>query len=213
MNNKTILCYGDSITWGYDPSTHNRMPPNKRWTGILKNGLDDDYLIIEEGLNGRTTVWDDPVKGTYKNGLNYLIPCLDSHKPIDLCILFLGTNDMKTRFSLSATEITRGITVLIDVIQKSKTGIDGAAPKILLLAPPYITHLINFKEEYRNSYPKSLKLPEYYAKVAQKYNCEFLDTSKIIVASKLDGVHPDIKEHQKLGYAILKKVKMIMERK
>ena len=136
MTKKTVLCYGDSITWGKNPADEKRMNANERWTGVLRNGLEDDYSVIEEGLPGRTTVWDDPVSGAYKNGLNYLIPCLDSHRPINLCILMLGTNDLKKRFSLSATEIARGITVLVEVIEKSETGPEGSAPKILLLTPP-----------------------------------------------------------------------------
>jgi len=211
MTKKTVLCYGDSITWGKNPADEKRMNANERWTGVLGNGLRNDYSVIEEGLPGRTTVWDDPVNGAYKNGLNYLIPCLDSHRPIDLCILMLGTNDLKKRFSLSATEIARGITVLVEVIKKSGTGPEGSAPKILLLAPPKITKSSKFSDEFRNSYNKSQKLPNYYAKIANDYNLEFLDTSKIIVASELDGVHPDVNEHLKLGNAVLKKVKEIME--
>jgi lysophospholipase L1-like esterase len=211
MTKKTVLCYGDSITWGKNPADEKRMSADERWTGVLGNGLGNDYSVIEEGLYGRTTVWDDPVSGAYKNGLNYLIPCLDSHRPIDLCILMLGTNDLKKRFSLSATEIARGITVLVEVIKKSGTGPEGSAPKILLLSPPKITKSSKFSDEFRNSYNKSQKLPNYYAKIANDYSLEFLDTSKIIVASELDGVHPDVGEHLKLGNAVLKKVKEIME--
>ena len=209
MTKKTVLCYGDSITWGKNPADEKRMSADERWTGVLGNGLGNDYSVIEEGLYGRTTVWDDPVSGAYKNGLNYLIPCLDSHKPIDLCILMLGTNDLKKRFSLSATEIARGITVLVEVIMKSETGPEDSAPKILLLAPPQITKTSKFSDEFRNSYNKSQKLPGYYARIANDYSLEFLDTSKIIVASELDGVHPDVGEHLKLGNAVLKKVKEI----
>lgn len=211
MTKKTVLCYGDSITWGYNPADQNRMKTDQRWPGVLKNGLDDDYMVIEEGLNGRTTVWDDPVNGGYKNGLKYLIPCLDSHKPIDLCIILLGTNDLKKRFSLSAMDISRGITQLVEVIKKSETGNGGVEPKILLLTPPYITKLSSFSEEFGDSYKKARELPGYYAQIARDYNCEFLDTSKIIVASDLDGVHPDTGEHLKLGRAVLKRVKEIME--
>jgi lysophospholipase L1-like esterase len=211
MTRKTVLCYGDSITWGYNPVDQNRMKADQRWPGVLKNGLDDDYIIIEEGLNGRTTVWDDPINGGYKNGLKYLIPCLDSHKPLDLCILLLGTNDLKKRFSLSAMEIARGITRLVEVIKTSETGNGGVEPKILLLTPPYITKLNSFSEEFGDSYNKARELPGYYAQIAHDYNCEFLDTSKIIMASDLDGVHPDTGEHLKLGMAVLKRVKEIME--
>lgn len=211
MTKKTVLCYGDSITWGYNPANQNRMKWNERWAGILANGLNEGYLVIEEGLKGRTTTWNDPIDGASKNGLNYLIPCLDSHKPIDLCILLLGLNDLKKRFSLPSIEIARGITVIIEVIKKSGTGIGGSAPKILLLTPPIINPVEGLSQEFRNSHNKSRKLPGYYAKIARDYGIEFLDISKIINVSELDGVHIDVDEQLKLGNLVIKKVKEIME--
>ena len=211
MTKKTVLCYGDSITWGYNPANQNRMSWDERWTGVLTKGLDDNYNVIEEGLKGRTTTWNDPVDGASKNGLNYLIPCLESHKPIDLCILLLGLNDLKKRFSLPSIEIARGITVIIEVIKKSGTGINGSAPKILLLTPPIINPVESLSQEFRNSHNKSRKLPGYYAKIARNYGLEFLDISKIITVSELDGVHIDVDEQFKLGNLVLKKVKQIME--
>lgn len=210
MTKKTILCYGDSITWGYNPDNYDRMTSNERWSGLLGNGLGDNYNIIEEGLNGRTTVWDDPLYQDCKNGLKYLIPCLNSHRPIDLCILLLGTNDMKKRFGLSAMEIAGGISVMIEVIKHSETGPHGLAPKILLMAPPYIKRLNNFPEEFADSYNISRQLPDHYAQIAKDNRCEFLDTSKIIEASEIDGVHPDVEEHHQLANAVIKKVKIIM---
>jgi len=211
MIKKTILCYGDSITWGYNPANQERMTANERWSGILGNGLGDGYNVIEEGLNGRTTVWNDPLNHGSKNGLKYLLPCLDSHRPIDLCILLLGTNDMKKRFSLSAIKITGGINLLLDTIKKSETGPNGSAPKILLLAPPYLNKTTSFSKEFGDSYNISLKLPSYYAQIAIDNNCEFLDTSKIIVASEIDGVHPDVNQQVKLGKIVLQIVKKIMK--
>lgn len=210
MTRKTILCYGDSITWGYNPAKTNRMTFEERWTGVLDNGLGNDYKVIEEGLNGRTTIRDDPFNNSYKNGLKYLIPCLDSHKPLDMCILLMGTNDLKKRFGLSAAEIANGIRILVDTIKNSASGPGGLAPKILLLVPPYIKKLNNYPYEFEDSYYKSQDLPDYYAQIARDYNCNFLDTSKIIVASQLDGVHPDVGEHQKLGNAVLEIIKIIM---
>jgi lysophospholipase L1-like esterase len=211
MTEKTVLCYGDSITWGYNPVNQDRMTANERWSGVLGKGLGYKYKVIEEGLNGRTTVWDDPLNHGFKNGLKYLIPCLDTHRPVDLCILLLGTNDMKKRFSLSAMEIARGIKVLIEVIKKSEAGPRGMAPKILLLAPPYISKFNGFSEEFENAYHISRNLPDLYAQIASDYGCEFIDTSKIIVASELDGVHPDVNEHIKLGNVVVEVVKEIME--
>ncbi len=91
---KTILCYGDSNTWGYIPATAGRYPPDVRWPGVMRKLLGEKYNVIEEGLNGRTTVWEDPYKPG-RNGLELLIPILDSHNPIDLVVVMLGTNDLK----------------------------------------------------------------------------------------------------------------------
>jgi len=206
ITNKRVLCYGDSITWGYNPADGLKMNDNQRWTGVLKNGLGDGYTIIEEGLNGRTTVWDDPLNGTYKNGLNYLIPCLASQRPLDLVVLLLGTNDLKKRFSMPVTEISRGINVLVEVILKSESGRDSSAPEVLLLSPPFVHEHTGFSDEFRNSYNKSRKLPGYIKKIADKHGCNYLDTSNMVMASELDGVHPDVVEHQKLGEMVLKKV-------
>jgi len=211
---KTILCFGDSLTWGYDPVTGERISRNKRWPGVLRNDLGDDYFVIEEGLNGRTTVWDDPLHGGYKNGMKYLIPCLASQRPINLIILFLGTNDLKMRFSLTASEITHGIRVLTDIILKSESGPQERPPKVLLIAPPIVKNIPSssrFSEEFEDGYSKSLQLGKYYKEVAEEYGCYFLDASKVVEASDIDGIHLEVDEHIKLGHAISKKVKIIME--
>jgi lysophospholipase L1-like esterase len=208
---KTILCYGDSLTWGYDPATGQRIEIDKRWPCVLRNDLGNNYFIIEEGLNGRTTVWDDPLLGGCKNGMKYLIPCLASHRPVDIVILFLGTNDLKTRFSLSAAEIARGIRVLVDLIINSKAGPNENPPQILLIAPPLITELSNFAEEFESGKAKSLLLGRYYRQVAEEYNIAFLDSSKIVTANDLDGIHLDMDEHVKLGHVIADEIKKIME--
>ncbi len=109
---KKILCYGDSNTWGHIPVTGGRYGDDVRWTGVLQAALGEGYRVIEEGLNGRTTVHDDPIEGVYKNGKHYLIPCLESHRPLDLVIMMLGTNDLKMRFSLPPSDIARGVEAL-----------------------------------------------------------------------------------------------------
>ncbi len=90
---KTIVCFGDSNTWGFAPISKARYDRDTRWPGVLRNALGGGYLVIEEGQNGRTTVWDDPIEAN-KNGATYLLPCLESHKPLDLLIIKLGTNDL-----------------------------------------------------------------------------------------------------------------------
>ena len=206
---KTVVCFGDSNTWGYCADTQARYGRNERWAGVLRNMLGDEYLVIEEGLNGRTTVWDDPIEG-YKNGKEYLIPCLETHKPLDLIIIMLGTNDLKKRFSLSAFDIANGAGVLVKIAQKSETGPDGNPPKVLLLAPPPITQLTNFAAMLEGAGPKSKLFSQEYTQVAQENDCEFLDTAGIIVSSDVDGVHFDVDEHRKLGEAVAVKVREII---
>jgi lysophospholipase L1-like esterase len=203
---KTILCYGDSNTWGYSPIDGGRYPRDVRWPGVLRTELGEGYLVIEEGLNGRTTVWDDPIEG-YKNGREYLIPCLETHKPLDLVVILLGTNDLKMRFSVSAFDIASGAGVLVDVVQKSATGPDSSAPEVLLLAPPPIARLTDFAEMFEGARPKAERFAAHYRRVAAEKGCAFLDTGKVIVSSNLDGIHFEPGEHQKLGEAVAALVK------
>ena len=202
---KTILCYGDSNTWGYEPATKERYSRAERWTGILQRELGAEYYVVEEGLNGRTTVWDDPIEG-YKNGKEQLIPCLTSHKPIDLVTIMLGTNDLKQRFSLSAYDIAEGAGVLVNIVQKSDCGPQEGAPKVLLMAPPPVAKLTEYAEMFEGAEVKSRRFSEHYQRVAQEYGCDFLDTAQVIVSSDLDGIHFEISEHQKLGRAVAARV-------
>lgn len=206
---KTILCYGDSNTWGYNPSTGERYGMSERWTGVLARELGPAFHVFEEGLNGRTTVWDDPIEG-YKNGREYLIPCLETHSPIDLVVLMLGTNDLKKRFSVSAYDIAQSAAVLIETIDKSATGPARGAPQVLLLAPPVVGKLTEFAEMFEDAQAKSAKFGPYYRQIAELHRCGFLDAAQVIVSSDLDGIHLEAGEHEKLGKAVAVKVKEIL---
>lgn len=207
---KRILCYGDSNTWGYDPVTQDRFDDGTRWPRVLGQTLGRGYEVIEEGLGGRTTVWDDPIEG-YKNGREYLIPCLESHRPLDLVILLLGTNDLKKRFSLSAYDIAQGAGVLVRVVQGSQSGREGLGPRVLLLAPPPIAALAEYAEMFaEDAGRKSQKFSAHYERVAREMGCSYLDTSKVIVSSPLDGIHFEGGEHCKLGKAVAMKAKELI---
>lgn len=206
---KEILCYGYSNTWGYDPVTKERFGRDERWTGVLQSTLGPDYHIIEEGLSGRTTVWDDPIEG-YKSGKTYLIPCLETHKPLDLVIIMLGTNDLKKRFSLSAYDIAGGAGVLVDIVNKSAAGRMGKPPKVLLLAPPPLGKLTEFAEMFEGGEEISRKLSQHYRNIAQQYGREFFDTSTVIRSSDVDGVHLEKRDHEALGKAVAQIVKKIL---
>lgn len=206
---KTVLCYGDSNTWGYDPATKERFPEDVRWTGVLAETLGDGARVIEEGLNGRTTIWDDPIDG-HKNGQTYLVPCLTSHKPIDLVVLMLGTNDLKARFSLPAVDIARAAGQLCDVVLASDTGPAGAAPTLLLMAPPPLARLTEFAEQFEGGPAKSERFGELYGAVAEERGIEFLDLAEVIKTSEIDGVHFEADAHHNLGLAVGLRARQIL---
>ena len=200
---KVILCFGDSNTYGRDPVTKGRLDKKTRWTGVLQSTLGEEYDVIEEGLNGRTTVWDDPVRGGLKrNGSLYLLPCLESHAPVDLLIIMLGTNDLKARFAVTPYDIAESMGALIEIAQKSQCGLSGKGPDTLIMAPPPLGNLTEWAETFQGGVEKSNKLAAYYKTIASLYGCQFLDTSTVIQSSKLDGLHFDPEEHHKLGVAV-----------
>lgn len=207
---KTILCYGDSNTWGANPETGGRYAPHERWVGVLQAELGEEYQIISEGLCGRTTVWEDPIE-EYKDGKAYLIPCLESHKPLDLVIILLGTNDLKVRFSLTAYDIANGAGTLVKIAQKSETGPDDGPPQVLLLAPPpTVPSPAEWMAMLGDAAERSAEFATQYRRVAEERGCHFLDTSTVIQSSRVDGIHFDLSEHQKLGKAVAQAVKDIL---
>jgi lysophospholipase L1-like esterase len=204
-----VMCFGDSNTWGYNPADGGRYPRSVRWTGVLQAALGSDFLVIEEGLNGRTTVWEDPVEGD-KVGKRHLLPILLSHAPLDLVILLLGTNDLKKRYSAPASDIAAGAGVLLDIIATSAAGKNGSAPPVLLLAPPPLARLSAFEGMFQDGTEKSRHLGRLYGEVAAAHRCAFLDTADVIRSSDADGIHLEEKDHKALGLAVAKEVKKIL---
>jgi len=209
---KTVLCYGDSNTWSYNPATEARYPLEARWVSVLARELGADYLVIPEGLNGRTTVWPDPVEGEYKSGKTYLTACLESHHPIDLVVLMLGTNDLKHRFGLSAWDIARAAGTLVEQIFLTPWGPEGMPPQVLLLAPPptCVAGTV-FEDMFAGADEISRDLGRCYRAIAAEFDCEFLDTAAVIRSSSVDGIHFDASELPRLGVAVAAKVREILE--
>ena len=206
---KTILCYGDSNTYGYNPVNGLRYPLNVRWTGRLQEMLGTEYRVIEEGCNGRTTVFDDPIEG-WKNGLDYLKPCLNSHKPVDIVILMLGSNDLKDTFHASPQEIANGAGTLIEVIQTFTKEKQGFVPRIILVSPPEIGEDIIHSGFYgrflEDAVERSRQFPRYYQGIAEKYGCDFLDSAEYVRPSKIDSLHLSPEAHEAFATALYKKV-------
>lgn len=220
---KTILCYGDSNTWGYVPFdvskntnlTIKRYSRDIRWPSVLQKKLGENYYIIEEGLNGRTTNINyhfDPDR----NGKTYLPSCLYTHAPIDLVILALGGNDLKIYFSRKPEDIREGMAELINIVQLSRYGVGmQEAPKILIIPPP-IPHSSGeeFTDEngivlFKGAIDKAKMLVKLYEELAKEKKCYFLDISKDIYPPSIDGLHIDHVGHIKLAEMISKKIKSI----
>lgn len=199
---KTILCYGDSNTYGFDPQNGLRYPSKIRWTGVLQKILGSGYKIIEEGCNGRTTLYDDPYE-SWKNGLYHLKPCLNSHKPIDLVILMLGTNDLKQYFHASAETIGKNAETLVNVIQTFTEEKQGYQPAVILVSPPEIGSGIAaspfgdiFSED---AVTESKRFSVYYRQAAEHTGCIFFDAARYIQPSPADSLHLSPSSHAVLA--------------
>ncbi len=201
---KTIVCYGDSNTRGSIPG-EGRYLRSVRWTGVLQNLLGENYEIIEEGLGGRTLVANDP-ENPHRTGITHLKSILMTHRPIDLVIIVLGTNDIKNKFNLSVKDIANHLEQTIKLIQGE--GIH----KILVVCPQQIAEREDgvIDEKYIGGSEKMAKFPELFKKVADKYGCNFLNTQEYITSSKIDGQHLSPEMHKKLAEILSKEVKKMI---
>jgi lysophospholipase L1-like esterase len=200
---RTIVCFGDSNTHGVDPVTLERFPRDVRWTGLLARELDGVAAVVEEGLNGRTTVWDDPFT-EFRNAKPYLLPCLRSHAPVDLLVLMLGTNDLKSVFGRSAVEITAGAGALVDIALASATGVNDGRPAVLLVAPPRLGPATDRSElwGFGEARTKSEQLSRLYRNMADLKGTAFLDAAALVGGDPADGVHLSAADHAVLATAI-----------
>ena len=202
---KTVLCYGDSNTYGYDPSTDGRYAWNVRWPGRLQLLLGEGYRVIEEGCNGRTTVFDDP-EDDWKNGIHYLKTCMYSHKPLDIVILMLGTNDLRDDFHASPEDIACGVEKMVKLMRDFSKDMQGFIPRIIVTAPARIGDGIAqspFKDSFsEKTVEYSKALPDLYRKVAEEYGCEFLNAAEYARPSELDSLHFMPEDHNNLAKAL-----------
>lgn len=192
----TVLCYGDSNTYGYIPGG-GRYPKRIRWPGRLAELLGNDYYVIEEGCCGRTTVYDP--EESWKNGMRYLKPCLSSHIPVDILILMLGTNDLQTCFSFTEPGIACGVRCLIDIIMPFLFERQGFVPEIFLVAPPEIGEGITDSEFAAffdsTSVSRSRLFGPSYADVAAEKACHFWNAAQWVRPSPVDCLHLDEAGH------------------
>lgn len=190
---RTVLCFGDSNTYGSIPGVAGgRYEWEIRWPGVLARELGDGWRVIEEGLPGRTTVFDDPLS-PYRRGADYLPPCLGSHTPLDAVVIFLGTNDLKARFAAEPSDIAGGLGVL------ARTAL-ASTPRVLLLGLPRLG--AELSGEFAGATEKAEGLPQCVAEVAAEVGADFLDLSPLVTYSAVDGFHLDPDGHAVIGHAV-----------
>ena len=222
MTMKNILCFGDSNTWGFvpgafDPETlyMKRYSIRERWPGLLRGILSEDFHIIEEGLNGRTTNVEYPdLSG--RSGTSYILPCLYSHSPLDLVILNIGINDIKVIFDRSMMEISNGMAEIIDLIRSTSYGPDmQGQPQILLLSPSALIHEgyvdQNNESAFKGGKEKSLLFNDYYEKLALDKGCHYIDLQAVVSYSKIDGLHYDKRGHAVIASTVASKINEIFK--
>lgn len=205
MEQIRILCYGDSNTWGYiSGSDHQRYGNDERWTKVLAKLLGSDFEIIEEGLNSRTLISVDKRKDKEgRSGAEYLLPCLDTHDPIDLVIIMLGTNELKTEYYRNPKEIGEIFEeIFVKKIISRKSVCRNTTPKLLIITPPLIT---KENPKFIGGKEKSEKLNDIYEDIAIRNECEFMGNEDWEVGE--DGVHLSRDGHRILASKLSMKIK------
>lgn len=205
---KHIVCFGDSNTHGYCAETNGRFDEEQRWTCLLQKYLGDDFLVLEEGLSGRTTSFPDPIHEGL-SGLDYLYPCLMTHEPVALLVIMLGTNDTKERFGASSACIALGLKRLIaKALATTDCWLDGK-PEILIVTPQ------NISTEYINTAiaatmgkgcsQKSKGLAKEYETIAKLMGCHYLDANKMLTAkpNEIDFMHLTEAGHAQLALSLI----------
>ena len=201
MDERAILCFGDSNTWGCPPGGGERFPRDVRWPGVLQHLLGDGYYVVEEGLNGRTATLEHPwVEG--RSGRPYLLPCCRSHAPLDLVIIFLGTNDLWDHYQLAADDIALACASLVGIVRAAECGRDGATPRVLLVCPPPIRATGPEAAEYETAVSKSQGLGKRFAEAAEAVGAELLDLDGVVAYSEEDPIHLEADAHRTLAHSL-----------
>ena len=216
-DSKSIMCFGDSLTWGWIPVVEGaqtqRYAYEKRWTGVMSNELGNDYRIIEEGLSARTTSADDP-NDPRLNGSEYLPSALASHLPLDLVIVMLVTNDTKSFFHRTPFEISNGLGKLLSQIGGCAGGVGTMypAPKTLVVAPPPLTDMPHpfFQGMFGGGHEKTVHFAQQFRDLADFMKVDFFNAADVISTDGCDGIHFTEKNNKTLGKALAVKVREVL---
>jgi lysophospholipase L1-like esterase len=205
-----IFCFGDSNTWGCRPVVDRTKPPKRygpgdRWPDVMANALGPGFTVVSDGLNGRTTIFDDPIEGMDKNGRRALVPQIESHRPVDLVLIMLGTNDLKSRFAVSGATIAAGAGELAALAAGTGFGPDGEPPRVLLVAPPATcvdATSGTFGDDFSGADQRSARFGDQFARVAMTVGADFFDAGSHARSSEVDGIHLSAGSQRRLGRAL-----------
>ena len=210
---KSILAFGDSLTWGVDAATDLRHPFETRWPNVLAAGLNQKAHVYEEGMNGRTTVFPDPTNTAERNGAVALPILLTTHMPLDLVIIMLGTNDIKYANRCTAFDASMGMERLIKLVKHHDFSRGYATPEVLIVSPPALVKTRNewFNELWGHAIEESKRFKIHYARVANEQGVSFFDAGSVAVGDERDGGHLDAANTIAIGKALVPVVKKILE--
>lgn len=199
---KTVLCYGDSLTWGYDPENRARHALEDRWPSALAASLGEGVHVVADGLNGRTTAFDDYTGDCDRNGARTLPTVLHTHAPLDLVIIMLGSNDMKPALAGTAHSASKGMRRLLQLIRLHAWPVaDQEPPQILVVSPPPLVETADpdFAAMFEGGVVESAMLASFYADLADETGAGFFDAGSVAECSSIDGVHLDAKNTRAIG--------------
>lgn len=208
-----ILIYADSLSWGIIPDTRSRLDFDQRWPGVLEKNLLEagvSVRIVEDCLNGRRTVWDDPYKPG-RNGLEGLEQRIEINSPLSLVVVLLGTNDFQSMHYCNAWQSAQGLKALVSAIRRAPIEPGMPVPPIMLVAPPEIQRAKgNIAPKFEGAEEKAVGLSEAIEAVAEECGCHFFDAGQVTPTSKIDGVHLDKDQHYALGSALVKVIRPLV---
>lgn len=209
-----ILVYGDSMSWGLIPMTRKRLNFEERWPGVLEIGLNSAELhvrVVEDCLNGRRTVWDDPFKPG-RNGAQGLAQRIESLTPLSLVIVMLGVNDFQVMHQNNAWLSSQGMVVIINTIRQAPIEPGMQVPPILVVAPPLPGKPKGMiASKFIGCQEKCIGLADAYQEVAAANGCHFFDAGSVITSSEYDGIHLDADQHLILGWELVGVVSSLLE--
>jgi lysophospholipase L1-like esterase len=210
---KSVLCFGDSLTWGSNADTGGRHALEDRWPEVLRRGLGAGVEVISDGLRGRTTAYDEHLADCDRNGARILPTVLYTHAPLDLVIIMLGSNDLKPHIAGTALAAMQGMRRCAEIVRINAMR-DGSSepPDVLIVSPPPLCETADpeFSAMFAGGVEQAQMLASFYADLADEQGCDFFDAGTVAKTTPIDGVHIDAENTRAIGRSLTPIVKLIL---